>query len=117
MPSDQTAALRSKTFWPKKETIMVLPRIGMAERFLGRTQLIWCTAIVLATSLMTACDSGKWVDFPVPLSAEEFEKIKKHDPNAPFTLEELGRPICANLGKHYTGEARYEKGGVQVKCE
>jgi len=96
---------------------MLRPRFGMAERCLGRTQLIWCTAIILAASLVTSCDSGKWVDSPVPLSPEQFEKVYKGDPNAPLPLEMIGRPVCANLGKHFTGEARYEKGGVQVKCE
>lgn len=96
---------------------MFLPRIGMDDRFLERTQLTWCAAIILATSLMTACDSGKWVDLPVPLTSELFEKMKKNEPNAPMTLEELARPVCSNIGKHYTGQARYEKGGAQVKCE
>ena len=87
----------------------------MDELFLGRTQLTWCAAIVLATSLMTACDSGKWLDWPAPLSDKEYEQLKKSDPMQ--LLQTSGRAICTNIGKHFTGETRYEKGGVQVKCE
>lgn len=95
---------------------MLLPRMGMAERFLGRTQLTWCSVMILAMSLMTACDSEKWVDVAMPLSPAEFEAMKKN-PNAMENFKMVARPACSQAGKSYTGEARYEKGGVQVQCK
>lgn len=96
---------------------MLVPRIGMADRCLGRTQLTWCTAIILATSLMTACDSGgNWVDV-AGTTSNDFERIKK-DPKEKEAFEQLVmRGVCSAAGKSYTGEWRIEKGGLQVKCK
>ena len=122
---------------------MLLPRIGRAERVprrheksgnvpfpevrdgragwgfrLGRTKSACCGVIMLTTSLITAYGSGgSWVDVAFPVSPEEFESIKK-DPKQKEGFEALfARATCSQAGKAYTGEMRYGKGGVQVKCK
>lgn len=73
--------------------------------------------IVLVAGLITACSGGNWVDVVIPVSSADFEKLKT-DPKAKEGFETLfARATCSQAGKTYTGEMRYGKGGVQVKCK
>ncbi|OGT04897.1 MAG: hypothetical protein A3F73_12760 [Gallionellales bacterium RIFCSPLOWO2_12_FULL_59_22] len=78
--------------------------------------------MVVLMMALSACDSSKWVDVPVPLSCDELNKGAKKGGMSLSDERSItvmwGKAACLQMQKTYAGEVRCESASnLQVKCK
>jgi hypothetical protein len=76
----------------------------------------------ILTMAISACDSPKWVDVPVPLSCDQLNNEAKKGSMSLSDERSVtvmwGKAACLQMQKTYAGEMRCEgASNLQVKCK